>query len=327
MVRSDSIGIRKGWDNMKKKVTSKKVTEPKAKDRVLVLRTCDANLGSYKGFKWPKNGAVKAPDFAPTAECGQGLHGFLWGEGDGNLASFDACAKWLVVSVDATEIIQLDGKVKFPRGIVEFCGDRKEATDYLAARVPAGMTPAIIGRFAVAGDQQTALSGYGGTSTSGYGGTSTSGDRGTSTSGDRGTSTSGGKGASTSGDRGTSTSGDRGTSTSGNWGTSTSGDRGTSTSGYEGTSTSGYEGTSTSGGWGTSTSGDRGTSTSGDRGASNSGNWGTCQSGEKGTISIKWYDSAAGRYRTVIGYIGGNGLKANVWYRLDASHQFEEVKA
>jgi hypothetical protein len=247
MIRSDRIGIRKGWDNMEKNVTSKKVTEPKAKDRVLVLRTCDANLGSHGGFKWPKKGAVKAPDFAPTAECGQGLHGFLWGEGDGSLASFKSDAKWLVVSVDATEIIQLNGKVKFPRGIVEFCGDRKKATDYLAARVPAGMTPSIIGRFAVAGDRQTALSG----------------------------------------------------------------DGGTSTSGTEGTSTSGTEGTSTSGNWGTSTSGARG----------------TCQSGAKGTISIKWYDSAAGRYRTVIGYIVENGLKANVRYRLDASHQFEEVKA
>ncbi len=154
-----------------------------------------------------------------------------------------------------------------------------------------------------------ATSGYMGTSTSGYMGTSTSGDGGTSTSGNRGTSTSGYMGTSTSGNRGTSTSGNRGTSTSGYMGTSTSGDVGTSTSGNRGTSTSGY--------MGTSTSGDRGTSTS-DIG-------GTSTSGIGGVISIFYWDNKTNRRKVMIGYIGENGLKPNVAYRLDENAQFVEA--
>src|ERR1700690_4396926 len=159
--------------------------------RVLVLRTCGANMTSKNGFKWPEKGAVECHDWLPTAECGNGLHGFLWGEGDGGLANWAADAKWLVVSVLEKEIVLIDRKVKFPRGNVVFCGGRKEATDYIAARLPPGRTPAIVGHFAVSGDRGTSNSGVGGTSTSGHGGTSTSGDRGTSSSGDGGTSSSG----------------------------------------------------------------------------------------------------------------------------------------
>src|SRR6202142_214897 len=246
--------------------------------RVLVLRTCAANMESYNGFKWPQKGAVKCHDWLPEPKCGNGLHGFLWGEGNGGLANWAADAKWLVVSVWEKEIVVIDRKVKFPRGNVVFWGERKEAPDYMAARLPPGRTPAIIGHFAVSGER----------------GTSTSGERGTSTSGDRGTSTSGDRGTSTSGYRGTSTSGDYGTSTSGNRGTSTSGDGGTSSSGYGGTSSSGERGTSTS--------------------------------GDYGTLMIKWYDSKSSRYRTATAYVGENGIKANVKYRLDSKEKFEEVK-
>ena len=160
---------------------------------VLVLRTCAADMSSHNGFKWPTKGPVKCDDWKPVKACGNGLHGFLWGEGDGTLASFDESAKWLVVEVLASEIVDLEAKVKFPRGTVVFCGSRFDATKYIAARAP-NTVKAIIGG--------TSTSGYGGTSTSGYGGTSTSGYRGTSTSGDGGTSTSGDGGTSTSGDGG-----------------------------------------------------------------------------------------------------------------------------
>lgn len=45
--------------------------------------------------------------------------------------------------------------------------------------------------------------------------------------------------------------------------------------------------------------------------------------GYDGTIQIKWSDGL--RYRIETGYIGEKGLKPNVKYRLNASHQFEEV--
>jgi hypothetical protein len=261
----------------------KKKPAPKKPATVLVLRTCAADLTSHGGFRWPKSGPVECPDWKRIAECGNGLHGLLWGEGGGELLDWDPDAKWLVVEVEAASIVKIDAaKVKFPRGVVVFCGDRKGATDYLAARAPASIK-AIVG----------------GTSTSGYLGTSTSGYRGTSTSGYLGTSTSGYRGTSTSGDGGTSTSGYLGTSTSGYGGTSTSGDGGTSTSGYLGTSTSGYRGTSTSGYLGTSTSGYRGTSTSGDG----------------GILNIRWWDGK--RYRIATFYVGEDGIEANQPYHCD----------
>ena len=151
------------------------MTTPKT---VLVLRTCNAELQAHGGFQWPSKGAVKAPDFQPAEQCGNGLHGWLWGEGDGTLGNWDADAKWLVVQVLASDVIDLKNKVKFPKGKVVFCGDRFDATAYLASKAP-NQVKAIIGH--------TSTSGYRGTSTSGYNGTSTSGDVGTSTSGDYGT--------------------------------------------------------------------------------------------------------------------------------------------
>jgi hypothetical protein len=171
---------------------------------------------------------VKCADWSKEAVCGKGLHGLLWGEGDGSLLGKPNYPH-LVVEIDESDKVDLQGKVKFPSCIVVHCGDAKSATDFI--REHGGRWRSIVR----------------GTSTSGVMGTSTSGVRGTSTSGDGGTSTSG--------DGGTSTSGVRGTSTSGDMGTSTSGDGGTSTSGYMGTSTSGYGGTSTSGVMGTSKTG------------------------------------------------------------------------
>ncbi len=155
-----------------------------AEDLVLVLRTCKADMTSHNRFLWPESGPISCPDWNPKPICGGGLHGFLWGEGAGELADWSVDAKWLVVAVPAATIVSLEGKVKFPAGDVVYCGDRLTATAYLADN--GGRGRSIVGG--------TSTSGHGGTSTSGHGGTSTSGDRGTSTSGDDGTSTSGTRG-------------------------------------------------------------------------------------------------------------------------------------
>ena len=105
---------------------------------VLVLRTCAPDKTSYGGFVWPESGPVAAPDWSPVAECGKGLHGLLWGEGEGALVSWEDDARWLVVEVEAASIVDLSGKVKFPRGVVAHCGDRYSATAYLAERAPQG---------------------------------------------------------------------------------------------------------------------------------------------------------------------------------------------
>ena len=180
-------------------------------ERVLLLRTCEPDGSSYGGFKWPLavGAEVTAPDWLPRAECGNGLHGLLWGEGDGNLLSWADDAVWMVISARASDVVSLNGKVKVPSARVECVGDRLTATAYLAAHGGGGR--AIAGGTATAGYGGTATAGYGGTATAGYGGTATAGDRGMATAGVGGTATAGYGGTATAGDGGTATAGDRGT--------------------------------------------------------------------------------------------------------------------
>ena len=66
-----------------KKTKSKIKTKP---ETVLILRVCRKDGSSSRGFKWPTEGVVEAPDWDPRAECGRGLHGWLWGDGDVSVA-------------------------------------------------------------------------------------------------------------------------------------------------------------------------------------------------------------------------------------------------
>ena len=149
--------------------------DTKAKAPALALRTCKADMTSYGGFKWPESGRVEAPDWDAKPECGNGLHGLLWGEGVGDLLNWDEDAKWLVVAVEG-ETVDLGGKVKFRAGEVVYCGDRKGATDYIIAN---GATGHVVGAFVTTGDYGTATAGDCGTATAGNCGTATAGDYGT----------------------------------------------------------------------------------------------------------------------------------------------------
>ena len=106
---------------MKTKAKSKAKTKSKPKSepaKVLVLRTCDANQCSRSGrFQWATIGeTTTAPDWLPARECGNGLHGWLWGSGDWSLKEKGKDVLWLVIEVDAKKVVDLDGKVKFPSG-------------------------------------------------------------------------------------------------------------------------------------------------------------------------------------------------------------------
>lgn len=72
-------------------------------EKILVLQTCNADMTGYDGFVWPASGYVEAPDWDPDPEinCGNGLHGLTWGDGDWTMLSRADDAKWLVVEVDA----------------------------------------------------------------------------------------------------------------------------------------------------------------------------------------------------------------------------------
>ena len=110
--------------------------------KVLCLRTCPADLiarGSHNGvtwaFEWPHSGPVECPDWDPTPTCGHGLHGLLWGDGDWSLMNDEPDSVWMVVEVDAADLVEIDkSKVKFRRGVVVFAGAKGAAL----ARILAG---------------------------------------------------------------------------------------------------------------------------------------------------------------------------------------------
>ena len=138
--------------------------------KVLVLRTCAEDQSSYGGYLWPQSGLAACDDWDPTPTCGHGLHGLLWGEGDGTLLSWSPGAKWLVVEVNAADVVAIDSaKVKFSAGVVVYCGTRYEATRLVAAHAPAGTK--IVGLIASVpdhaqhegADRATVSGGYGAT--------------------------------------------------------------------------------------------------------------------------------------------------------------------
>ncbi|MDC3794895.1 hypothetical protein [Pseudomonas aeruginosa] len=304
-----------------------------SQETALVLRTCSADLTSHGGFQWPdKIGAVvEAPDWKKDNRCGHGLHGWLFGQGNHDCSGTvgDADAKWLVVEVGLSDLIALGGKVKFPRCTIRHIGNRASATQFLIANEPRAAGVAVIGATLQAGDKElcqvgaygTATAGDEGTATAGYKGTATAGYKGTATAGYKGTATAGNWGTATAGYKGTATAGNWGTATAGNWGTATAGDEGTATAGDEGTATAGDEGTATAGYKGTATAGYKGTATAGYKGTATAGYKGTATAGEKGEIRIRYWDEKTERYRTVIGYIGEDGLEPNVPYKLSAGRK------
>ena len=267
--------------------------------RAYCLRTCAADMTSHGSFVWPTSGPVECPDWHPRAECGNGLHGLLWGAGDGSLLNWSDNAKWLVVGVD--EWVEIDSdKVKFPRAEVVFCGDRKAAVEFIIAK---GADPAkCVGGTASAGNYGTASAGYRGTASAGNYGTASAGDGGTASACDGGTASAC--------DYGTASAGYRGTASAGDYGTASAGYRGTASAGVGGTASAGNGGTASAGYGGTASAGYRGTASAGDGGTA---------SGVDGTIlAVKWWDAEAERYRLAVAYVGEDGIAAGTKYRCDA---------
>jgi len=109
----------------------------------------------------------------PTPNCGDGLHGFLHGEGDGSLADWSETAEWLVFDVDAAHVVQLDGKVKCgPEVTVAHVGkgatafDRRlDAIAFLVSREQCAA--GCVGRTLTGGYRSTLTGGYRSTLTGG----------------------------------------------------------------------------------------------------------------------------------------------------------------
>ena len=172
----------------------------------LVLRCCNVDMTSRNGFRWPTPdedighgpGVAVAPDWNPETICGGGLHGWLRGEGSPHVANIKHDSKWLVVEVDESTIVDINGEeVKFPRGRVIFVGERHEATNYLHRNRQAGSR--CLWLSAECGDDSTLTGGDDSTLTGGYGSTLTGGDHSTLTGGDHSTLTGGNRSTLTGG--------------------------------------------------------------------------------------------------------------------------------
>ena len=149
----------------------------------LFLRTTDRDGKAHGGFQWPMEvgASVTAPDWEPTAKCGNGLHGLLDGLGDSSHLTFAADAIWWIVEADGA--IDLGGKHKFPSCKVVAFGPKHEVTPQLYAMRPGpihGLT--LTGGYRstlTGGDGSTLTGGDGSTLTGGYGSTLTGGYRST----------------------------------------------------------------------------------------------------------------------------------------------------
>ena len=281
---------------------------------VLVLRTCNADMTSYNGFVWPKDGHVSCPDWSPVPECGQGLHGFLWGEGDGNLIGWNTeNLVWQVVRVKESDIVNLDGKVKFPEGEVIFTGDQKGATDFLIANGAQGKT--VIGAFVSGGDNSTVSGGHRSTVSGGHRSTVSGGYRSTVSGGYRSTVSGGYRSTVSGGCRSTVSGGCRSTVSGGDSSTVSGGDYSTVSGGCRST-VSGGDYSTVSGGHESTVSG-------GDYSTVSGGDYSTVSGGDNSVLQVKWYDGK--RDRVAIGYVGEDGIEANVFYKVDNQGKFFKV--
>ena len=164
-------------------MTKKQSKKPAAAETSLVLRVCRPDLTSHSGFSWPADvGAeVSAPDWKKNKECGNGLHGWLYGQGDHSCVSYweNDDAKLMVLEVPSAEIVMLGGKCKFPNARVRFIGTKSDAADFIIANEPKALNVAVIGACMKVGDGEAIqVNGARGTATAGYRGTATAGNYG-----------------------------------------------------------------------------------------------------------------------------------------------------
>lgn len=297
-----------------KKAAAKKPARAAKKKRrntplkVLVLRTCDKDLRSYGGYKWPKRGVAKARDWKADDQCGHGLHGLLWGVGAGELLDWDhADAKWLVVEVRADQMMKLGGKVKFPRGRVVYCGNQLGATDYL--RKHGAAKEAVVGATVTAPAGGNALVGYRGWACAGPDGIATAGHYGTAAVGRRGIATAGPYGTATAGDNGTARAGHEGTATAGSLGNATAGDGGNASAGSHGRAKAGNNGVARAGVYGTAVAGDDGTAIVAGQGSA--------AAGHRGSLIFDYYDKTVGKQRRLVAAVGRDGIEPNALYHID----------
>lgn len=139
--------------------------------RVLLLRSCRADFTAHGGYRWPNEvGAECRPErWDPRPVCGDGLHGFLHGEGDAGLADWSETAQWLVFSAATADMVVIDScKAKVAVARIEYVGKGENAgdrlRDCLAFMAAAGQLGALaMGVVREGGAGSTLTGGYGST--------------------------------------------------------------------------------------------------------------------------------------------------------------------
>lgn len=154
-----------------KTTRAKRMTKPRIK-WLYGICTCNADMTSHGGFKWPTKGRVDCPDWNPEPVCGGGLHFLPLGVGDSSLLDWSAEARWLVIRCDAERAVKIDDqKSRAPWCEVMACGARKDALAWLDANVPSALSVGTHGAMRYAGDAGTAHAGTRGTAHAGNEGT------------------------------------------------------------------------------------------------------------------------------------------------------------
>lgn len=243
-------------------------------------------MTAYGGFVWPKKGVVKPRKWSKRAECGDGLHGWLWGVGDASLGygGYDG-AVWLVAEVDAEKVVDLAGKVKVPEAKVVYAGWRDAAVEYILKR--GGLGKPVMYAKVIAGHKETAVVGAHGVATAGVEGTAVAGEDGVANAGPNGTAISGVRGRSSAGDFGVARSSASGVSEAGLGGTAEAGQYGRAYAGDYGRAVSGLKGVSVTGEHGTAESGEGGVSCAGANGVARVSRGGRAKAGPGGTLSFE----------------------------------------
>jgi hypothetical protein len=102
---------------------------------VRVLKVVKNDLTTYNGFKYPESGYVECPDWKPTRECGNGLHGITKEYNGFKISTHynTKSIKWMVLEVDKNHILSIphhpihkEDKVKFKCGNIIYCSDDAE---------------------------------------------------------------------------------------------------------------------------------------------------------------------------------------------------------
>jgi len=250
-----------------------------------IIRTVRADFTSYNNFQWPKSGQVKAKDWQPTSECGNGLHGLRIGQQDPGVWYGDGIL--LLLQVPASTIIDLNNnKCKFPECKIVMSGNMVEITNYLYKKNI--NIEGLYRRTQISNKSEKWIGGYGSALTAGDGSALTAGDGSALTAGD--------------------------------YSRLTAGNRSTLTAGFNSTLTAGNRSIITAGFFSTLTAGDDSTLTAGVNSTLTAGDGSTLTAGYYSRLSCEYYDG--NKMRLATAYVGENDIKPNQAYRVNNKGEF-----